>query len=87
MPDEESDTEQLERIMLRHALGVLQAGRSECADCGRSPLAGEQIHLYGARRRVVCALCRPGRREEPLSSQLVRNAGLGNTVRLTARAA
>jgi hypothetical protein len=86
MPDEESDTEQLERIMLRHALGVLRAGRSQCADCGRTPLAGEHVHLYGERRRIVCALCRPARREAPLSSQLVR-PGIGTTVRLTARAA
>ena len=36
--------------------GALEADRSRCADCGRTPLIGEQIHLYedraGARGRL-----------------------------------
>ena len=45
-----SHVEQLERILLRRGLGALEADRDCCADCGRTPLAGEQVHLYGGRQ-------------------------------------
>ena len=74
--------------MLRRGLGALEADRSRCADCGRTPLTGEQVHLYDGRRGgIVCELCRPLRREAPLASELVRHAEHGHTVRLTVRAA
>jgi hypothetical protein len=80
--------EQLERVLLRRGVGALEADRSRCADCGRTPLTGEQVHLYAGRReRLVCELCRPARRESPLTSEIVRHAEHGHTVRLTARAA
>jgi hypothetical protein len=80
--------EQLERVLLRQGLGVLEADRNRCADCGRTPLTGEQVHLYGGRQhRVVCELCRPARRDAPLASELVRHCQHGHAVRLTARAA
>jgi len=83
-----SDTEKLELVLLRRGLGLLEAGRDRCADCGRTPLVGEHVHLFAGRsERLVCELCRPGRREEPLASEVVRFAGRGQTVRLTARAA
>ncbi len=83
-----SHVELLERVLLRRGLGALEADRSSCADCGRTPLTGEQVHLYdGSQRRVVCELCRPARREAPLTSELVRHCEHGHTVRLTARAA
>ncbi len=51
--------EQLERILLRRGLGALTADRTSCADCGRTPLTGEHVHLYGGRsERIVCELCR-----------------------------
>jgi hypothetical protein len=80
--------EQLERVLLQRGLGVLEADRSCCAECGRSPLTGEQVHLYGGRSpHIVCELCRPRRRESPLASEVVRHCEHGHTVRLTARAA
>jgi len=79
--------EQLERVLLRRGVGALEADRSCCADCGRTPLTGEHVHLYGARQRIVCELCRPLRREIPVASELVRHCEHGHTVRLTARAA
>ncbi|HEY4996771.1 MAG TPA: hypothetical protein VII03_02175 [Solirubrobacteraceae bacterium] len=83
-----SHIELLERVLLRRGLGALEADRSSCSDCGRTPLTGEQVHLYGdSQRRVVCELCRPARREAPLGSELVRHCEHGHTVRLTARAA
>ncbi|HEY4809707.1 MAG TPA: hypothetical protein VIH71_01495 [Solirubrobacteraceae bacterium] len=77
-----------ERVLLRRGLGALEAARDCCADCGRTPLTGEQIHVYaGGQQRIVCELCRPARRESPLTSELVRHFEHGHAVRLTARAA
>lgn len=83
-----TDVEQLERVLLRRGLGVLEADRNRCADCGRTPLTGERIHLYGGRQhRLVCELCRATRRDAPVASELVRHCEHGHAVRLTARAA
>jgi hypothetical protein len=83
-----ADREHLERILLRRGLGALEADRTTCADCGRTPLFGELVHLYDGRRpRLVCELCRPLRREAPVATQPVRHAAHGNAVRITARAA
>lgn len=80
--------EQLERHLLRRGLGALEADRDCCADCGRTPLTGEYVHLYdGAGGDLVCELCRTLRREAPVASEIVRHCERGHTVRLTARAA
>jgi hypothetical protein len=82
-----TDAEQLERFLLRRGVGLLAADRDRCVDCGRTPLIGEQVHLYGSHAHVVCELCRPRRREPPVTVETVRHAERGHTVRLTARAA
>jgi len=83
-----ADSKQLERVLLRRGLGALEADRTCCADCGRTPLFGELVHLYDGRRpRLVCELCRQLRREAPVASHPVRHHAHGNTVRITARAA
>jgi hypothetical protein len=88
MSSPSTHVEQLERILFRRGLGALEADRSCCADCGRTPLAGEEIHLLGGRRqRIVCELCRPLRRDTPVASEIVRHCEHGHAVRLTARAA
>jgi hypothetical protein len=76
----------LERELLRKGVGAREAGRHHCADCGRTPLVGERVHLYehGA---VVCALCRPARRTAPQSSRTVAHSERGQTVRRRVRAA
>ncbi|HEX3512271.1 MAG TPA: hypothetical protein VHT27_14360 [Solirubrobacteraceae bacterium] len=75
-------------LLLRRSVGALEADRSRCADCGRTPLVGEEVHVFGGRRkRLVCELCRLARHESPVQSELVRHAEHGLTVRLTARAA
>jgi len=80
--------EQLERLLLRRGVGALEAERDRCADCGRTPLTGEHVHLYGRHQlRIICELCRPRRREAPVASELVRHCEHGHAVRLTARAA
>ncbi len=89
--DVEHDAERLERHLLRRGLGALEADRSTCVDCGRTPLAGEHVHLFEVppprNPIVVCELCRPRRRQTPLLSKVVRHFERGQTVRLTARAA
>jgi hypothetical protein len=83
-----TDVEQLERVLLRRGVGALEADRHRCADCGRTPLTGEHVHVYGeSEERIVCALCRPARRDAPQATELVRHCEHGYTVRLTARAA
>jgi len=86
-----SDSEQLERHLLMQGLGALEAGRSRCRDCGRSPLVGEQVHLYDTRPPrppdVVCELCSQLREGPPLWSETVHHAEHGQTVRLTRRIA
>ncbi len=78
-----SDVEQLERFLLRRGVGTLEAGRDRCRDCGRTPLIGEQVHLYEEARGIVCELCSTLRWEGPVASELVRHSEHGHTVRLT----
>jgi hypothetical protein len=88
MASEVTHVEQFERHMLRRGLGVLEADRECCADCGRTPLTGEHVHLYDGRHGgVVCELCRTLRRDPPVASEIVRHCEHGHTVRVTARAA
>lgn len=83
-----TDIEQFERVLLRRSVGVLTSDRNHCADCGRTPLVGERVHLYEDRGGgVVCELCRPLRRAHPMATETVRHSPHGNCVRLTARAA
>ena len=75
------DEQDLERALLRRSVGVLADARPQCADCGRTPLIGETVHLY-ARGTSVCELCRPLRRGEPELSERVRHSEAGLTVRV-----
>lgn len=84
MSSQASHAQQLEQVLLRRSVGALEADRHRCADCGRTPLTGEQVHLYGARQhRIVCELCRRRHREAPVASELVRHCEHGHAVRLT----
>ncbi|HST56823.1 MAG TPA: hypothetical protein VLJ42_13130 [Solirubrobacteraceae bacterium] len=79
--------ELFERVLLRRSVGELTADRLRCADCGRTPLVGEHVHLYQQGRGVVCELCKDQRREAPAASERVRHSEHGQTVRLAAHAA
>ena len=72
----------LELRLLRKSVGALTAGRHACADCGRTPLAGERVHHYGA--AAVCELCRPLRMDPPDSSERVHHCEHGHTVKVRA---
>ncbi len=80
------DVERFERSLLVRCIGALEADRSRCSDCGRTPLIGEQVHLYeGAREpELVCELCSQLRRTSPLASETVRHSA--HTVRVKAAA-
>ncbi len=86
----QDDIEQLERELMMRGLGELEAGRTQCADCGRTPLLGEHVDLYedrpGRPPRLVCELCSQLRHGAPVARETVRTACHGQTVRLTARA-
>ncbi len=81
-----TDIERFERVLLRRGVGVLTADRNRCADCRRTPLVGERVHLYD-RGDVVCELCRSLRRDAPVAAETVRHSERGHGVRLAARAA
>jgi hypothetical protein len=72
----------LELRLLRKGVGALTAGRERCADCGRTPLFGEQVHAYGA--KVVCELCSTLRRDAPDASMRVHHCEHGQTVKIRA---
>ena len=72
----------LELRLLRKSVGTLAAGRESCADCGRTPLYGEHLHLYGA--APVCELCSSLRREAPDGVQRVHHCEHGHTVKIRA---
>jgi hypothetical protein len=79
------EVDRFERVLLRRGVGALEAGRERCADCGRTPLTGEHVHLYEGRKGgIVCELCRQLRSEAPVATELVRHCGHRHTVRLTA---
>ena len=78
----------LEGLMLRRCIGELEAGRDRCCDCGRTPLTGEQVHLYEGRRGgIVCELCRALRHDAPAASETVRHCEHELAVRVPAPAA
>ena len=72
----------LERGLLRKGVVALTAGRDRCADCGRTPLAGEHVHRYGA--KVVCTLCSSARAETPDAVARVHHCEHGHTVKVRA---
>ncbi len=75
------DEQDLERGLLRKSVGVLVAGRDRCADCGRTPLVGETVHVFSA-SVAVCELCRPLRGGDPEHSERVRHSESGQAVRV-----
>jgi hypothetical protein len=76
----------LELRILRQGVQRLVAGREDCADCGRTPLVGERVHVY-ADATIVCALCRAAHGGEPERTKLVLHSELGHAVKPAARIA
>jgi len=78
----ERDIEEFELVLLRRGVGALEADRDRCADCRRTPLVGEHVHLYARVSGIVCELCSGLRREHAVASELVRHSEHGHAVRL-----
>jgi hypothetical protein len=70
-----------ERHLLRLSVEDLSEDRARCRDCGRTPLIGEEVHLYEG-EVVVCELCRPRHLAAPVSIERVRHSEFGQAVRL-----
>lgn len=85
-PTETIDERDLERELLRKGVVRLRDAARQCADCGRTPLTGEHVHIF-PRGETVCELCRPLRRTSPVDTETVRHSERGLTVRVTKRAA
>jgi hypothetical protein len=81
-----SDSDRLERQLLRRGVGALTADRHRCHDCRRTPLIGERLYRFNG-GRAVCELCRVLRPETPEGWEVVRHSEYGHAVRLTIRAA
>ncbi len=79
----EGDIQQFEQVLFRRGVGALEADRDRCADCGRTPLVGEHVHLYAHVSGIVCELCSALRPQPAAASELVRHSEHGHTVRLT----
>jgi hypothetical protein len=72
------------RLRVPMEISLLGKGRGESADgtcshCGRTPLVGEHVHLYGS--LVVCQLCRHLRREPPGATVVVHSSEHHRTVK------
>jgi hypothetical protein len=71
--------------LLRQSVGALTAGRHRCCHCHRTPLVGEEVHLYG--EWLVCQLCRHLRREAPGRTEMVHSPEHARAVKRQPRAA
>ena len=69
----------LELELLRKGVGDRTRSSRRCADCRRTPLIGERLYHYEG-GKLRCELCRPLRREQPVTSELVYGPEHGHCV-------
>jgi len=69
----------LERALLLKGVSARDVREPRCGCCGRRPLIGESMYLYG--REELCELCRAGRQEPPSARRLVLHVEHGISVR------
>lgn len=77
---------ELETALLRRGVTELVSARERCARCRRTPLIGERVYGYD-RGLVLCELCRPAERSDPLDSHLIHGPEFGHSLRITDRRA
>jgi hypothetical protein len=65
--------------LVRKSVEALSDDRRTCAHCHRTPLLGETIFVSG--ERMVCELCRAGRRERAGHEEIVHSAERDHTVK------
>jgi hypothetical protein len=76
--------------LLRRSVEESVAARHRCAHCRRTPLTGEFVDVYvsaNGEERLVCALCRPLRREPPVETRIMLPPGHERAVTVRERAA
>jgi hypothetical protein len=71
---------EFELALLRRGLDELAAGSERCNRCNRTPLVGENVHVYN--ERVLCDLCRELEHKPPESSRPVHGPAFGNSIRI-----
>ena len=73
----------IEAMLLRKSVGALAARRPRCRRCHRTPLVGEQVHVYDGPRgeQLVCELCRPLEGGPPARSEVVHSVEHDRAVR------
>jgi hypothetical protein len=74
---QEHHAPELERQLLRSGVRKMATHRWQCSQCGRSPLVGERLQVFGEEpsERLVCELClsTPGSAHgEPRRTERVR---------------
>jgi hypothetical protein len=52
-----------------------------CDRCRRTLLVGEPVHIYEG-ERVVCDMCRPSEKSQPVRARLVHGPAFGQTIRI-----
>lgn len=72
---------ELEIRLLRKGHATRLAAELHCADCGRVPLAGEQVYEFEG--GTVCTLCSSKHRDQPRAIAPVRHVEHGVSVRRT----
>jgi hypothetical protein len=75
---------QFEEHLLHSSLDALSRERCACDDCGRTPLAGETVHVYEHRRgeRVLCELCAARSRRQPSERRKIAPSTARGVLRL-----
>jgi hypothetical protein len=68
-----------ELSFVRSSMRALAGAREGCEHCRRTPLVGETVYFYG--ERMVCALCRPLRRDQPSRDAVVHSSEYELTVK------
>lgn len=80
MEAEVRPTPDLELALMRRGLDERAAASERCGRCDRTPLVGEQVHVYAD--RVLCELCRERERKRPLAIRLVHGPAFGRAIRI-----
>jgi hypothetical protein len=72
---------ELELALLRRGVNHISAETDCCGHCGRHPLIGERVYLYGS-GALLCELCKAFESGPPAGSRLVHGPEFGHTMRI-----
>jgi len=74
------DMPELELALMRRGIDERADTSLRCGRCDRTPLVGEQVHVYA--KKTLCDLCAEREREAPLRSRLVHGPAFGHSIRV-----